>query len=40
MKILISGKGGCGKSTLSTLLAKALKDRGFSVLLVDGDESN
>ena len=40
MKILISGKGGSGKSTLSALLAKALKDRGFSVLLVDADESN
>ncbi len=40
MKILISGKGGSGKSTLSALVAKALKDRGFSVLLVDADESN
>jgi len=40
MKILISGKGGSGKSTLSALVAKALKDRGFKVLLVDADESN
>lgn len=40
MKILVSGKGGSGKSTLSTLIAKALKNRGYSVLLVDADESN
>jgi len=40
MKILISGKGGSGKSTLSALVARALKDRGFRVLLVDADESN
>jgi CO dehydrogenase maturation factor len=40
MRILISGKGGSGKSTLSALVARALKDRGFRVLLVDADESN
>lgn len=40
MKIIISGKGGSGKSTVSALLAIALKDLGFSVLLVDADESN
>jgi CO dehydrogenase maturation factor len=40
MKIIISGKGGCGKSTISALLAIALKDLGFCVLLVDADESN
>ena len=40
MKIIISGKGGSGKSTLSALLALALKNLGFSVLLVDADESN
>ena len=40
MKIIISGKGGSGKSTMSALLAIALKDLGFSVLLVDADESN
>lgn len=40
MKIWISGKGGSGKSTLSALVAKALKDGGFSVLRVDADESN
>ena len=40
MKVLISGKGGSGKSTLSALLARALKQRGNNVLLVDADESN
>lgn len=40
MKILIGGKGGSGKSTLSILLAKALKSAGHPVLLVDADESN
>ncbi|MEA3231406.1 MAG: P-loop NTPase [Thermodesulfobacteriota bacterium] len=40
MKILISGKGGSGKSTLSVLLAKALRAAGHPVLLIDADESN
>ena len=40
MKVMISGKGGSGKSTLSALLARALHQRGFNVLLVDADESN
>ena len=40
MRVLICGKGGSGKSTLSALIATALKDRGYSVLLVDADESN
>jgi CO dehydrogenase maturation factor len=40
MKIIISGKGGSGKSTISALLAIALKNLGFGVLLVDADESN
>lgn len=40
MKILICGKGGCGKSTLSALLALTLRDMGANVLLVDADESN
>ena len=40
MKILVCGKGGSGKSTVATLIARGLKDRGCRVLLVDADESN
>ncbi len=40
MKILICGKGGCGKSTVAALLATAMHKRGKRVFLVDADESN
>ena len=40
MKIEVSGKGGCGKSTMSVLLARSMRKLGYRVLLVDGDESN
>ncbi|VVB72210.1 Adenylyl-sulfate kinase [uncultured archaeon] len=40
MKILICGKGGSGKSTVSALLAKEISKRGNEVLVVDTDESN
>ena len=40
MKVLICGKGGSGKSTVSALIAKSLKKSGYRVLLVDADESN
>ena len=40
MKVLICGKGGCGKSTIATLLAKEIAARGNLVLLIDTDESN
>ncbi len=40
MKVVVAGKGGCGKSTVSTLLAKALARKGSKVLVVDTDESN
>ncbi|MFO7930342.1 MAG: ParA family protein [Desulfosalsimonas sp.] len=40
MKILVCGKGGSGKSTLSVMLARAFADMGRRVLLVDADESN
>ncbi len=40
MKIIICGKGGSGKSTVSALLSKALSNRGYRVLLIDADESN
>lgn len=40
MKILISGKGGCGKSTISALLSKEIARRSYEVLVMDTDESN
>jgi CO dehydrogenase maturation factor len=40
MKVMICGKGGSGKSTITTLLARALKRSGKTVLVVDTDESN
>lgn len=38
-KILVSGRGGSGKSTLTTMLARFLAGKG-SVLVIDIDESN
>jgi len=40
MKISICGKGGSGKSVFTALMAMALKERGYRVLVVDSDESN
>jgi CO dehydrogenase maturation factor len=39
-KVAVCGKGGSGKSTVVTLLAQGLRDRGFRVLVIDADESN
>ncbi len=39
-KVAISGKGGVGKSLLTTLLATVLTEKGYTVLTVDSDESN
>jgi len=40
MKIAVCGKGGSGKSTVATLLAKEGRALGYRVLVVDSDESN
>jgi CO dehydrogenase maturation factor len=40
MKLSVSGKGGSGKSTVTTLLGLELGDRGFHPIVVDSDESN
>ena len=40
MKLILCGKGGRGKSTVSALLARAYEARGYKVLVVDSDESN
>ena len=40
MNILICGKGGSGKSTISSLLAKSMAEKGHNVLVIDSDESN
>jgi CO dehydrogenase maturation factor len=39
-RILVCGKGGSGKSTLVALLAGALQQRGYPVMVLDGDASN
>ena len=39
-KIAICGKGGTGKSTIVTLMAHALREEGYGVLVIDTDESN
>jgi CO dehydrogenase maturation factor len=40
MKVLVCGKGGCGKSTVVALLSKEMAKRKNKVLVVDSDESN
>ncbi|MDD3247221.1 MAG: P-loop NTPase [Methanosarcina sp.] len=40
MKVLVCGKGGSGKSTITALLAKSMAKRSYNVLVVDSDESN
>jgi len=40
MKVLVCGKGGCGKSTVAALLSKEMAKMGNKVLVIDSDESN
>jgi len=40
MKIMLCGKGGCGKSTVTALMAKEYARQGKRVLVIDCDESN
>lgn len=40
MKLIVCGKGGSGKSTVSALLARECAARGMRVLVIDADESN
>ncbi|MFH1195833.1 MAG: P-loop NTPase [bacterium] len=39
-RILICGKGGCGKSSVTSLLGKALQKNDYRVILLDADASN
>ena len=39
-KVAVCGKGGVGKSTIVTLMANVLRGEGYSILVVDTDESN
>lgn len=40
LRILVCGKGGSGKSSVVALMARVLLDRGYKVLVLDGDASN
>jgi CO dehydrogenase maturation factor len=40
LKLAICGKGGCGKSTITALLARSFSSKGYQVLVIDSDESN
>ncbi|MFC1939349.1 P-loop NTPase [Chloroflexota bacterium] len=39
-KIAVCGKGGTGKSTVVTLMGNVLREDGYTVLVIDTDESN
>jgi CO dehydrogenase maturation factor len=39
-KVSIAGKGGTGKSVITILLSESLSEKGYSVLVIDSDESN
>ena len=39
-RIGVFGKGGAGKSTVTVLLARALRERGYAVCVLDADSTN
>jgi len=39
-RILVCGKGGSGKSSIVALMAHVLHDKGYKVMVLDGDASN
>jgi len=39
-KISVCGKGGSGKSAITSLLTNGIRERGYQVLVIDSDESN
>lgn len=40
LRVGVFGKGGSGKSTVVVLLARALRERGYGVLVLDADSTN
>ncbi len=40
MKVCVTGKGGSGKSVVTSLLTRVLSQKGRQVLVIDADESN
>jgi CO dehydrogenase maturation factor len=39
-RIVVCGKGGCGKSSIVALMAQVLRDEAYWVIVLDGDASN
>jgi len=39
-RLLVCGKGGSGKSSFITLMGRVLLEKGFKVIMLDGDASN
>jgi len=40
LRLLVCGKGGSGKSSVVALMARVLINRGYTVVVLDGDASN
>jgi len=40
LRVGLFGKGGAGKSTVTVFMARALQERGYSVLVLDADSTN